>query len=78
MVFPLEMSLPKNTSWSSPKEMVPTLSLIPYSVTIALAILDTRSISFLAPVEISPSTRDSATRPPSKETIMSSSLDLLI
>ena len=52
--------------------IAPTLSLIPYLVTIFLAICDALSISLLAPVEISFKIKASETLPPSKETICSS------
>ena len=66
-------SLPKNTSSCvEPSIIAPTRSLIPYFVTILLAILVALSISLLAPVEISFKINFSATLPPSKDTIFSS------
>ena len=53
-------------------EIEPSLSLMPYTVTILRAICEARWISFDAPVEMSPSISFSATRPPSSETICSS------
>ena len=50
---------------------MPTLSLIPYFVTIFLAIFVARSISLLAPVDISSNTNFSDTLPPNSETIFS-------
>ena len=65
-------SLPKNTSsWFWPNVIVPTLSLIPYFVTMFLAILVALSISLLAPVDISSNTSFSDTLPPSSDIIFS-------
>src|SRR5204863_472316 len=49
---------------SRPSESGPTLSLMPYSATIARAICVAFSRSFWAPVATSPKTTSSATRPP--------------
>ena len=66
------MLLPRNTSSSlSPYTIGPIFSLIPYLVTIALAIFVTLSKSFDAPVDISSIINSSATLPPSAIIIVS-------
>ena len=62
----------KISSWPDSNEIEPSLSLMPYTVTILRAICEARWMSFDAPVEMSPSISFSATRPPSSETICSS------
>ena len=74
--FACAKSLPKKTSsCPEPNVMVPILSLIPYFVTMFLAILVALSISLLAPVEISSKISFSAALPPSKDTMVSSISD---
>ena len=56
--------LPRNTSCSVPRNTGPSLSLMPYSVTMLRAISVACLMSLDAPVEMSPKTMASATRPP--------------
>ena len=51
--------------WSWPNTRGPSFSLIPKRITICLAVAVTFSMSFDAPVVISPKTISSAARPPS-------------
>ena len=56
--------LPRNTSCSEPRNTGPSLALMPYSVTMLRATSVARLMSLDAPVEMSPNTMASATRPP--------------